>query len=492
MHFLEDVFRDVSCIVYKMKQFAYYIIYLLTCISAVSCVETIVMDPHEEMPTVVYCVLTNKSDVQTLDLSAAETPSGVKPEIKAREVVVTATPGGRIAFEHAEGARWEAHFTPHWGTAYSLRIVLENGEELTAETSFPDSIRVNDYYVDREHPDHKMYNPYLWDTSPFYADELFYADRLFSERAYDWKSDNPSYWNQTRNWGFKLLDPAIYGSEFHNDERWFFIDGETGFGTKYYENHPYQEACTLWVTARSPQKPEEFPLDALYVPGHAYRSVYLATDMAGVDNFNATQLTLGDLACYSPDRAKQIESAIEERDKELIPAFYDIWKESTWYGEGLNVRPYFQSLAAYADLPLHVGFLRLVYPEGGYINQYSLTDDHQGYDEDGNAFWNIDPQVSFGLDQHSPFTFQVFADFNLDDPYTWQWTTHNLATGWVVYEFHHVSEEYDAFLRTLYKAGYSDVFGDLTETLYSREGVYSNIKGGVGIFGAECVTVSLR
>ena len=119
-----------------MKQFAYYIIYLLTCISAVSCVETIVMDPHEEMPAVVYCVLTNKSDVQTLDLSAAESPSGVKPEIKAREVVVTATPGGRIAFEHAEGARWEAHFTPHWGTAYSLRIVLENGEELTAETSF--------------------------------------------------------------------------------------------------------------------------------------------------------------------------------------------------------------------------------------------------------------------------------------------------------------------------------------------------------------------
>ena len=79
-----------------MKQFAYYNIYLLTCISAVSCVETIVMDPHEEMPVVVYCVLTNKNDVQTLDLSAAESPSGVKPEIKAREVVVTATPGGRI------------------------------------------------------------------------------------------------------------------------------------------------------------------------------------------------------------------------------------------------------------------------------------------------------------------------------------------------------------------------------------------------------------
>ena len=41
-----------------------------------SCVETIVMDPHEEMPAVVYCVLSNKTDLQTLDLSAAESASG--------------------------------------------------------------------------------------------------------------------------------------------------------------------------------------------------------------------------------------------------------------------------------------------------------------------------------------------------------------------------------------------------------------------------------
>ena len=62
----------------------------------------------------------------------------------------------------------------------------------------------------------------------------------------------------------------------------------------------------------------------------------------------------------------------------------------------------------------------------------------------------------------------------------------------MVFEFHNVSAEYDAFLRTLYKSGYCDVLGDLTENLYSREGVYSNITGGIGIFGAECVTVSLR
>lgn len=491
MHFLEDVFRDVSCIVYKMKQFAYYIIYLLTCIGAVSCVETIVMDPHEEMPAVVYCVLTNKSDVQTLDLSAAETPSGVKPEMKAKEVVVTASTGERHVFEYVGGTRWTARFRPGHEKKYTLRILLENGAELTAVTAFPDSILVNDYYADREHPDHKMYNPYPW-PSPYYADELYYADRLFSERAHDWKSDNPALWYQTRNWGFKLLDPALYDSERLNDVRWSFIDGETGMADKLFESHPYLESCVLWVTARSPQKPEEFPLDGLYVPGHSYRSVYLATDMVGVDNFNATSLYFGDLACYSPDRAKQIERAIEERDKELIPSFYEIWKESTWYGDTMNVLDYFQSLSSYADLPLHSGFLRLVYPKEGYINKFSLTDERQGYDDDGDAFWNNWPETSFGPETQSPFTFQVFADFNLDDPYTWQWTTHNLSTGWVVYEFHHVSEEYDTFLRTLYKSGYDDVFGDLTENLYSREGVFSNIKGGVGIFGAECVTVSLR
>ena len=86
-----------------MKQIAYIIIFLLTCIGAVSCVETIVMDPQEEVPVVVYCVLTNKSDVQTLDLSAAESPSGVKPEMKAKEVVVWAGSRERYVFQNAGG-----------------------------------------------------------------------------------------------------------------------------------------------------------------------------------------------------------------------------------------------------------------------------------------------------------------------------------------------------------------------------------------------------
>ena len=463
----------------------------------VSCVETIVMDPQEELPAVVYCVLTNKSDVQTLELSAVESPSGVKPEMAAKEVVVTASPGGIYAFEHTEGNRWTARFRPRTGSKYTLRVVLDSGVELTAETVFPDSVIVNDYYADRQYPDPRFFNPY---HAPHhdYMDELYYADRLFDQTAHYYDPEDEEYWylhyNQTRYFGFKLLDPSLWelSVAHHNDVRRVVNSIDFG-GSPIFEERPYQKPCVLWVTARSPQKPEEFPLDALYVPEHAYRSLYLATDMAGVDNFNVLQLSLGDLACYSVNNVERIENALVERDKELIPIFYEYWSDK-WYDKiGLGVQQHFESMTSYLDLPLHSNFLRLVYPEGGYFNQYSLTPP-PAYDEEGKAYWDFRSIQDYAsiLESPSPFTFRIFADFNLDDPYTWQWTTHNLSTGWVVYEFHNVSEEYDTFLRTLYKSGYSDVFGDLTGSLYSREGVYSNIQGGTGIFGAECVTVSLR
>ena len=169
----------------------------------------------------------------------------------------------------------------------------------------------------------------------------------------------------------------------------------------------------------------------------------------------------------------------------------------SWYGNNLKIRDDFQRIVRYSNLPLHYQFLRIVYPEGGYRNQNTLSLPER-YNNLGDAIWirNKDSVVEassrISSQIPSPFTFQLFADFNVEDPYSWQRSAHRQSSGWVVFEFHNVSEEYDTFLRTLYRAGYSDVFGDLTETLYSREGVYSNIKGGFGIFGAECVTVSLR
>ena len=473
---------------------------------ATSCVETIVMDPYEEMPTVVYCVLTNKSDVQTLDLIAVESPSGIKPEVTAKEVVVTASTGARYDFESSDGVRWNARFRPVPLEKYSLHVALAGGGKLVAETTYPDTLAINDNYYEGGIYKHWGY------------------DRIFDERYGEWSPYEAKYSNYTRQFGFKLLEPkeveGVSTSQIirHDIRFWAFTHEASGLDdaltaeeeennkVALWEIHPYPKACFLWITARSPQKPEEFPLNALYVPGHTYQSAYLATDNTCVDNFNALQVTLGDLSCYSMGNVERIERAIEDRDRELIPSLYNIWSSDwvggetgivSWYGNNLKIRDDFQRIARYSDLPLHYQFLRIVYPEGGYRNQNTLSLPER-YNHQGDAIWIrdktsvVDASSQISSRIPSPFTFQLFADFNVEDPYSWQRCAHRLSSGWVVYEFHNVSEEYDAFLRTLYRAGYSDVFGDLTETLYSREGVYSNIKGGFGIFGAECVTVSLR
>ena len=473
---------------------------------ATSCVETIVMDPHEEMPAVVYCVLTNKSDVQTLDLIAVESPSGIKPEVTAKEVVVTASTGVRYAFESSDGVRWSARFRPVPLEKYSLHVALARGGELVAETTYPDTLAINDNYYEGG-----IYKQWGY-------------DRIFDERYGEWSPYEAKYSDFTRQFGFKLLEPkveeGVSTSQIirHDMRYWAFTHEGSGLDdglsaeeeendkVALWEIHPYQKACILWITARSPQKPEEFPLNALYVPGHTYQSAYLATDNTCVDNFNALQVTLGDLSCYSMGNVERIERAIEDRDRELIPSLYNIWSSDwvggetgmvSWYGNNLKIRDDFQRIVRYSNLPLHYQFLRIVYPEGGYRNQNTLSLPER-YNNLGDAIWirNKDSVVEassrISSQIPSPFTFQLFADFNVEDPYSWQRSAHRLSSGWVVFEFHNVSEEYDTFLRTLYRAGYSDVFGDLTETLYSREGVYSNIKGGVGIFGAECVTVSLR
>ena len=470
-----------------------------------SCVETIIMDPNGEMPAVVYCVLTNKSDVQTLELSVVESPSGVKPEVAAKEVVVTTSSGARYVFESADGERWNARFRPIPLEKYSLHIALAGGGELLAETTYPDTLATNDSYEEGGGVKERGY------------------DRIIDERSYEYSPYHPKYSEQTRQFGIKLLEPtekSLSGTSIiRRDWRlWALqhnfseigdpltVEEEENGKAALWERRPYPKACLLWITARSPQKPEEFPLDALYVPGHDYQSVYLATDNTCVDNLNALQLTLGDLSCYSPDNVERLEQAIEERDRELIPSLYNRWSSDwidsatgtiSWYGNNLKIGSDFQRMARYSNLPLHYKFLRIVYPEGGYRNQNTLSPPER-YNIHGDAIW-IRNKSSLGESSSwissqipSPFTFQLFADFNMEDPYSWQRCAHRLSSGWVVFEFHNVSEEYDTFLRTLYKSGYSDVFGDLTGSLYSREGVYSNIQGGTGIFGAECVTVSLR
>lgn len=53
-------------------------------------------------------------------------------------------------------------------------------------------------------------------------------------------------------------------------------------------------------------------------------------------------------------------------------------------------------------------------------------------------------------------------------------------------EVHFVSEEYDAYLRALYAKFQNK--NDFVLLSYDYDNVYSNIKGGTGIFGADNIT----
>ena len=125
--------------------------YLLTiCLSIflVSCVEKIILDPMEEMPVVVSCVLTGEGDsnvsglsagTQYVDLYRARHPSetGYQPITDASVRVVS----GEERYDFVwNGERWECDFVPSSGREYQLMVKTADGKSISASTRFPDDV----------------------------------------------------------------------------------------------------------------------------------------------------------------------------------------------------------------------------------------------------------------------------------------------------------------------------------------------------------------
>ena len=106
---------------------------------AVSCVEKIVLDPMEEMPVVVNCVLMTERTTQELDLYYAKRPSETAyVPITDAKVVVRDASGNSYPFQW-NGERWTSDFVPVYKTRYFLEIETRDGEKLSAETTVPDN-----------------------------------------------------------------------------------------------------------------------------------------------------------------------------------------------------------------------------------------------------------------------------------------------------------------------------------------------------------------
>ena len=125
-------------------------ILLLICFAlfAVSCVEKIVLDPMEEMPVVVNCVLIGEADMnaaglsagpQYVDLFRARRPSETGYE-KISDASVRVVSGEERYDFVWNGERWECDFVPSSGREYQLMVKTADGKSISASTRFPEDI----------------------------------------------------------------------------------------------------------------------------------------------------------------------------------------------------------------------------------------------------------------------------------------------------------------------------------------------------------------
>lgn len=199
----------------------------------------------------------------------------------------------------------------------------------------------------------------------------------------------------------------------------------------------YEKSCKFWVfphTDTTRVRPEGNPLNIFNEAFYQYNgsrqafSKYIATNHPGVDRFNIATKRLEDLSYWS---------------RPMVQGVTDF---SGW------------CLLFCPDIPVFDGFVRI---------------DHPAYFR--NGLTEKDLEVNFN---YSDQCFYLEGDYSDDyDP---------LTGSSFLNEVHFVSEEYDAYLRALYVKLQNK--NDFVLSSYDYDNVYSNIKGGIGIFGADNTT----
>ena len=144
------------------------IVSIISGLMCIGCAEPIVLDPEEEMPLVVNCVLERPYDwwleledniryhgypedldfpMQYLDLFRAKRPSETEAR-KIKDAKVCIMDGLDQTFEFKwNGERYECQFLPRFGMSYRLEVTTQEGESLKATTIFPPRVRMKAHPV---------------------------------------------------------------------------------------------------------------------------------------------------------------------------------------------------------------------------------------------------------------------------------------------------------------------------------------------------------
>lgn len=397
-----------------------------------SCVSDIVIEDNGSLPLVVECVL-HKTETQTLKLYRMPSIYGKGELIPVEDAKVTIMGANKyekeeaITFDRVDETNWSVDFEPQYGKLYRLQIITSDNDTLTAETRFPD--------------DQRLFLTYklLYD----YNDPIFTFPYI-----------------QSTNY-------VMISCEVRDGNYKYYIGDVEDVPQGQYKDYksPSKKSCKMWIFPHINATPYDKTVlnDSVYVNGefrdprsldflHYYAYDYkgaaypygnlISTDHPYVDNFNLTGGTASDLEwCKRPADKKRRQWGYSTPVRRYISANTGAWLRF------FNV-----------DFPLYDSFLRIDQPadftrgksDEDLLNSYLTTDR----------------------------SFLLFADY-----------CDSLHIGGIescVHEVHFVSDEYDAYLRDLYSRKQS--ISNFILSVYDVKGIYSNIIGGKGIFGADNIT----
>lgn len=342
--------------------------FLLLC----ACTEPIVMDPLEEMPVVVNCVLkrerqgsgtSNAITEQKLWLYYAKSSAG-EGYVAVEDADVTVSGGGFSYKFKWNGNCWTSLFLPEFDTEYTLNVTLPKGRTLSGRTVYPEALFVSDC---------SMY---------------VYPSRMVS--LVGWKRITKFDWH----------------------------------------SGPDRDAY-LWITPRSEDV-------SIFVSDHS-----------GSDNTNVIPGSWMDLTVFS-----QCCSNIAKirQDYKFIEFDYGIWNA---FVQRCNT------------IPLHKGYLRIHHP-ANYKNGNNDAKKQSYYYTDKAE---VDTDY---LDD----AFILYCDYAAyANPYTLGAADYVMPC-----DIHFLSKEYDAYLNSIVRVQLRK--DELVGKFFSPDANYTNIVGGLGVFGA--------
>lgn len=144
-----------------------------------ACTEQIVMDPQEEMPIVVNCVLTD-TDSQYLNLYYSKRPSENDYRVIDNADISISGGNGNYPFIW-NGNCYEATMRPKHGLPYHLNVIISGKELITAKTVFPPDVYIDSINLGGGNPeggiDQAPAKYYILRTH--HNDDLKYSEEVF-------------------------------------------------------------------------------------------------------------------------------------------------------------------------------------------------------------------------------------------------------------------------------------------------------------------------